>query len=498
MASAMSVLDDFADAPAWLAETVSRRFARDAQAGVAIVEVDTPWAIERATKFLLEEAPIATEGDGGDATTNRIVNRVGDFGVSPSVCLDLMQEHWDWRCIPPWEDQLKTKIISGYKSRQNPIGCAHPDAKARDFDVIVPAPAPGASELLEFEADTDEAALIEESTNYVVDEIIYRGDTSACYGPSTAGKTFVILDLSYHVALGKEWHGLKVKQGAVLYVTLEGLRGFRYRMKAAKRVHGAPGKNFAILRPRITLTADEAGQQGVAQIVQAAETLQKESGNQCVMIVLDTYARVNPGADENSAGEIMAFIERRMGEIAARTGAHVHVVHHSGKNGDIRGSSAFKPSFETLLRIDREEDSKTRTVIAEKLKDSEERPLFDCELEIVALGQNSEGKTVTSCVVKQVPFRSEAMRKEEKLRGLADWMRPLIASAIEGNVALSTSPRAPNYLATWLHRQLVPGSEVEKKDIEAAYGRFLYGVEFEHREEKDRNDRPVVRIVRKS
>ena len=52
--------------------------------------------------------------------------------------------------------------------------------------------------------------------------VLHRGQVGIVYGPSGAGKTFAVLNLSYHLAHGRDWYGHRVKQAPVLYVGLEG------------------------------------------------------------------------------------------------------------------------------------------------------------------------------------------------------------------------------------------------------------------------------------
>jgi RecA-family ATPase len=61
---------------------------------------------------------------------------------------------------------------------------------------------------------------------------------SVIYGPSNCGKTFFVVDLALHVALGREWRGRAVDRGAVVYLSLEGAQGIRNRLAAFRKHHG--------------------------------------------------------------------------------------------------------------------------------------------------------------------------------------------------------------------------------------------------------------------
>lgn len=64
----------------------------------------------------LRTAPLAIEGSSGDRTTFAVAAVGHDFGLHPDICLELMQEHYNPRCEPPWAPQeLKTKVYNAYR-----------------------------------------------------------------------------------------------------------------------------------------------------------------------------------------------------------------------------------------------------------------------------------------------------------------------------------------------------------------------------------------------
>lgn len=65
------------------------------------------------------------EDIGGDRHTYNVACTMGDYGISEEKCLDIMLEHFNNRCIPPWEEwQLAAKVSSAYRNpnRQTPFG----------------------------------------------------------------------------------------------------------------------------------------------------------------------------------------------------------------------------------------------------------------------------------------------------------------------------------------------------------------------------------------
>ncbi len=103
-------------------------------------DIDTDAAIEQAIAMLKGYAtsPVkrsksgvqymgpAIQGDHGDIWTVQVANEVGDLGISCELCFELMRDHFNDACIPPWpldgQQSLRTKVESAYKSRQSPLG----------------------------------------------------------------------------------------------------------------------------------------------------------------------------------------------------------------------------------------------------------------------------------------------------------------------------------------------------------------------------------------
>ena len=109
---------EVAEAPAWLCELCKKGVELDTAQRTG-VEVEEDRARERV-KLYLADAPVAIEGEGGDATTFKVAARVKDFGVSPAVALECMLDYWNDRCEPPWDpEDLKVKIHNAYKHAQN-------------------------------------------------------------------------------------------------------------------------------------------------------------------------------------------------------------------------------------------------------------------------------------------------------------------------------------------------------------------------------------------
>lgn len=389
-------------------------------------ELDTPSAIAAAQAYLEHSAPLAIEGQGGDLTTYKVACQVLDRGVAPETALELMLEHWNDRCSPPWEpDDLERKVQSAVSSRQAPIGRDNP---AAGFCVVdVPKP-DGPRKLLKFARDISMDAIKERASNATVKGLFGPGDLIISYGESTAAKTFGVLDRCWHIALGLPWMGRKTNKRPVLYVCLEGEHGFEKRMEALKRRYGDPGNYFAVLAVPVMLVRNPAvGAEGVKTILAAFKDLLALTGEPTGHITIDTYSQAIAGDDENTAEDFMHFIGHRINPIRHETGASIELTHHTNKEGDIRGTSSMKPTVDCMMRFERDGD--IRTVTAEKVKDGEDNVVVQTfTLEQVCLDTDDDGVPITSCVVKPCEAPPASAKPTKESKGHKAW-RAAYASA---------------------------------------------------------------------
>lgn len=123
---------EIADCPGWIVESCSTPAQEPKEVPP---NLDPERAARRAKHYLENEAPIAIEGQNGDATTYKVASRLKDYGVDRIHAVSLMQEYWNDRCQPPWQfDELQIKIDNAYAYGQLPVGQLSPEA---DFKPIL-------------------------------------------------------------------------------------------------------------------------------------------------------------------------------------------------------------------------------------------------------------------------------------------------------------------------------------------------------------------------
>ena len=236
-------------------------------------------------------------------------------------------------------------------------------------------------------------------STYIIKNWIAENSISVVYGPSNVGKSFFCMSLAYHIAAGEEWVGNKIKRGSVLYLATEGGRAFENRLYALHEKHGFNDVSLAVRPSPINLyDADE----DIAKI----EAIMAEIGRRMepvTVLVIDTLARATAGQmDENNNSEMSKLIAG-LDAIRERTGVHIMLVHHSGKDASkgARGASALRAACDTEIELSFDEETRVRTARATKQRDMETGAEINFILQIVELGEDTDGDQVTTCIIRE-------------------------------------------------------------------------------------------------
>lgn len=108
---------DAVPCPQWIYDTIrnAKAKSRITNATEVVVELDQPANVELAIDFLQNDAVAAIEGSGGDFNTLKTAMYLKDLGISPPLAIDLLNEYYNPRCIPPWErDDLERKVENAF------------------------------------------------------------------------------------------------------------------------------------------------------------------------------------------------------------------------------------------------------------------------------------------------------------------------------------------------------------------------------------------------
>ena len=288
-------------------------------------------------------------------------------------------------------------------------------------------------------ADTEHSM---EEPEWLVDDILTRGDLSLVYGASGSGKSFFATHLAMAIARGDDVLGHKVlRPGGVVYIAAEGRKGYKKRLRAYRQHFGIePGTPlpFVFLPVAIDLFANGEGSDGDKLIVdlQVLADQMRAMGTRLELVVVDTHAAVSPGANEN-ASEDGSRMLRRYQRIQEVTGAHVMVVHHKNASGEKpRGWTGIYANVDNALEVDSDE-AKNRTAKIVKMKDGEDGLKIGFRLHPVDIGARDDGKTISSCVV--VPAQA-AERRTGKGPHLSDQHRIALQALREALLSHGEAP----------------------------------------------------------
>lgn len=223
---------------------------------------------------------------------------------------------------------------------------------------------------------------------WIVKGVVPQASLMVVYGESGSGKTFAVLDLVLAIARGDAWRGLRTRQGRVVYVCAEGQGGFRNRLVAVAQARSLDPASIpldVISVPPNLLDRNDALE--VARAIGRAD-----------IVVVDTWAQVTPGANENS-GEDMGKALAHCSGIHRATGALVILVHHSGKDTSkgARGWSGLRAAADAELEVLRMPTA--RVIRTRKQKDGDDGAEWGFNLEEVQIGVDEFLDPITSMVL---------------------------------------------------------------------------------------------------
>lgn len=232
------------------------------------------------------------------------------------------------------------------------------------------------------------------SEPYRVRGLLPRRGLAAVYGKSGSGKSFLVIDLIFAIAAGRDdWFGFKLKQASVAYVGLEGRGGIAKRIKAWEAHHDEPAPTEGRIWLEDFTLLDKANVDRLAREI--ANNLGKGG-----VVVVDTLNQAAPGADENSSAD-MGKILGNAKRLADRMEGLVILIHHSGKdtNRGLRGHSSLIAALDSAIEVTNKDTYRSWKVI--KAKDDVGGVTRDFDLKPYTVEHDEDGLEVTSCAIMQ-------------------------------------------------------------------------------------------------
>ena len=275
------------------------------------------------------------------------------------------------------------------------------------------------------------------SNRNLVKQWLDRGTTSVVFGESNVGKTFFALDVAMHVAAGFPWCGNRVFQNAapVFFLAAEGGVGINNRLAALRQ---KKPKLFTKAQGNMTILPTTIDLKGSVDAEAICDAISDKSNNGASLIVIDTLARSMGIGDENSSQDMGAVI-RNIDKIRETIGAHVMVVHHSGKDTSkgARGSGSLRAAVDTEIELTVEQNVIAATQL--KQRDMAKGKDFHYRLETIEIGHDEDGDRVTSAVIQA----TEPVKKRIRLKGKNLVAMQALEGAIKEHGAVKRSSEYP-------------------------------------------------------
>lgn len=240
---------------------------------------------------------------------------------------------------------------------------------------------------------------------WIIKGVLPAAELLVIYGESGSGKSFIALDMACSIARGLPWREKKVRQGKVVYIAAEGAMGFRKRLNAYATANSIPvtdlDENFFVINdaPNFLEKGD------ALDICRSIAAI-----GQVSLVIVDTWAQVLPGANENS-GEDMGRALAHCKGIHRSCGGMVALIHHSGKDASkgARGWSGLRAASDAEFEVTKLKDG--HNIRCTKQKDGETDGVYGFGLTVVPMGMDADEEPITSCVVVAKDVAKAAVRR---------------------------------------------------------------------------------------
>jgi hypothetical protein len=250
---------------------------------------------------------------------------------------------------------------------------------------------------------------------YLVKKLIPRTGLTVVWGPPKCGKSFWTFDLVMHVALGWEYRGRRVTQGSVVYLALEGGKGFEGRIEAFRQRFLPDDHDsvpFYLVTDALALVKDHPDLIGCIRV---------QATGSPIVVVIDTLNRSLAGSESDDK-DMAAYI-RAADAIRNAFGCAVIVIHHCGIDATRpRGHTSLAGAVDAQIAVKRDA-MENIVVTVERMKDGPEGDSLASGLEPIEVGTDTDGDPISSCVVLPVEETSSTARAAAAGRKLSDRQR---------------------------------------------------------------------------
>lgn len=187
---------------------------------------------------------------------------------------------------------------------------------------------------------------------WLVKSHIEEGTFVMVFGQSGAKKSFVVYDLACCIATGKDWHGNRVKKGAVLIIAGEGSAGLNRRLRGWEKHNQTSLKDAPLYgNERPLILTDNEDIEALISYIQERIGIDGAPS----LIVVDTLARALGSADERSGADVNKLIAA-LTDIIQQYKCSILLVHHTGHSDAAqhraRGASELPAAVDHEFRVE--------------------------------------------------------------------------------------------------------------------------------------------------
>lgn len=173
---------------------------------------------------------------------------------------------------------------------------------------------------------------------WIVDGLICQGTTLVLYAQAGTGKTLLAYDLCKHIALGQDWNGRSVQQGKVLLIQTDEPQVDTRARFSQMNMADVPKGQICIEREWV-----------FGQLEQLEQWIAAEQPS---FVVIDSLTSCNrySGISERSTQYANTLYDLR--DIADHYKCSILLLHHTTKNGSMRGSTAIGGNVSEVWKLE--------------------------------------------------------------------------------------------------------------------------------------------------
>lgn len=241
---------------------------------------------------------------------------------------------------------------------------------------------------------------------WLVDGLVVEKALGFIFGPPGCGKTFVALSmaLSISVALGDWWGRSIQRTGAVVYISSEGQADLKFRITAWEQANKVLTDDAPFFLIRQTINFMKA--EDIQTLLNTIRAIKQKYDVDIAAVFVDTVSRVLPGADENLQKDMTLFIQG-CDLVRQEFGATVIGVHHTSRQGTLRGSTVFDGAGDFLAQIEREEGETLGVMTARKIKAAQDGWKQHFRLDVVACGDIAGNSSLVASPAAEGPVEQK-------------------------------------------------------------------------------------------